>query len=145
MTDELSKLNLDEDFKKALAVPEAKRWKLERSGPLEVWVTMCTVRVGKEKFQARLFWTEYPGQPPSLKFRDPATGRLDLPEAWPKVRGFRPPSLDACVSWTLEGFNLHPEWRSDPRYRWDPRGNRLLFVIRTLQSELDDHFEGRHP
>jgi hypothetical protein len=97
-----------------------------------------------EVFQARLLWTEYPGQPPSLKFRDPATGRLDLPTAWPIVRGFRPASLDACVSWCAEGFNLHPEWRTDPKLRWVPHGNVLLKVLRILQGELDEFFQGRH-
>lgn len=144
MVDELSELNLREDFEKALLVPEASRWKLQMPGPLENWCALGPGGAPAEEFQARLLWTVYPDQPPSLKFRDPDTGRLDLPSAWPKVRGFRPPSLDACVNWTLEGFNLHPEWRNDARYRWDPRGNRLLFVLRTLQSELDDYFEGRH-
>lgn len=144
MSDELSGLNMDGDFEEALAVEAARRWKLDRPGPLEVWGAMSSLRVPEEQFQARLLWAEYPGQPPSLKFRDPATGRLDLPGAWPRVRGFRPTSLDACVNWTLEGFNLHPEWRNDPRYRWDSRGNRLLWVLQTLQSELDEYFEGRH-
>ncbi len=85
----------------------------------------------------------YPDQPPSLKFRDPATKRLDLPTAWPQVRGFRPNSLDACVSWCEEGFNLHPEWTNDLRLRWAARGNVLLKVLRILQGELDDHFQGR--
>ncbi len=144
MGDELSGLNMDGDFKEALAVEDARRWKLDRSGPLEVWCAMSPLRVPEEQFQARFFWAEYPGEPPSLKFRDPATGRLDLPGAWPRVRGFRPTSLAACVNWTLEGFNLHPEWRNDPRYRWDSRGNRLLWVLQVLQSELDEYFEGRY-
>jgi hypothetical protein len=145
MIDDLSGLNLQEDFGTALAVPDAARWKLEKPGPLEVWCVMAPKDSPDERFQARLVWREYSGHPPSLKFRDPASGRLDLPSAWPKVRGFRPESLDACVSWTVEGMNLHPEWRTDQRYRWDPRGNRLLFVLRTLQDELDYHFGGRHP
>ena len=105
---------------------------------------MSPAQAPGEVFQARLLWTVYPGQPPSLKFRDPATGRLDLPTAWPIVRGFRPQSLDACVNWCLEGFGLHPEWRTDPRYTWDSRGNVLLKVLRILQDELDHYFQGRH-
>ncbi|MCL4552494.1 MAG: hypothetical protein M1305_02915, partial [Candidatus Marsarchaeota archaeon] len=65
--------------------------------------------------------------------------------AWPRVRGFRPPSLDACVNYTIEGFNLHAEWRNDPRLRWDRSGNVLLRELRTLQSELDNYYQGRHP
>lgn len=141
----LSALNLDDDFKEVLTVHDAARWGLERPGPLEVWVKLFPAGSPSQIFQARLLWRLYPDEPPSLRFRDPATGRLDVPSAWPQVRGFRPGSFDACVNWTLEGLNLHPEWKTDARYRWDPRGNALLRVLRTLQGELDDHFQGRHP
>ncbi len=143
MNDEVSALNLEEDFRKALSCPDAARWKLEKPAPLEVWASMSSLRGPEGVFQARLTWTFYPGQPPSLKFRDPATRRLDVPSAWPIVRGFRPANLDACVSWCQEGLALHPEWRADPRYSWDPRGNVLLKVVRILQEELDEHFQGR--
>src|SRR5215467_12294060 len=117
MADELSILNLRDDFEEAAGVSDAARWKLEMPGPLEVLVTLSSSTALSEKFQARLLWTKYPDDPPSLKFRDPATGRLDLPQAWPVVRGFRPQSLDACVNWCSEGFVLHPEWKTDPRLR----------------------------
>jgi hypothetical protein len=143
MSEGFSPLNLADDFEKVLACKDADRWKLEKPGPLEVLVSLSPAGQPKEVFQARLFWTGYPGQPPSLKFRDPTTERLDLPTAWPQVRGFRPASLDACVSWCAEGFNIHPEWRNDPKFRWDPRRNVLLKVLRTLQDELDNYFQGR--
>lgn len=145
MADELSELNLAEDFEKALGVTDADRWQLLKAGPLEVWATMSPQRAPEESFQARLLWGSYPAEPPSLKFRDPASGRLDMPTAWPKVRGFRPQSLDACVSWCQEGFQLHPEWRGDARFRWESHGNVLLKVLRILQEELDSFFEGRYP
>src|SRR5262249_18145028 len=143
MSQELSALNLQDDFAKALVCEDAARWRLEKSGPLEVLVTLSPAEDSKEVFQARLLWTVYPGQPPSLKFRDPSTGSLTLQTAWPRVRGFRPSSLDACVSWCAEGFSLHPEWRNDPKYRWDPRRNVLLRVVRTLQNEMDNYYQGR--
>jgi len=143
MSDELSKLNLKDDFEEATGVSDSARWVLEMAGELEVLATMSSASAPSERFQARLLWTKYPDEPPSLKFRDPATGRLDLPQAWPVVRGFRPQSLDACVNWCSEGFVLHPEWRSDPRFRWNPNGNPLLRVLRQLQEELDDHCQGR--
>jgi hypothetical protein len=143
MSDELSKLNLKDDFEEAKSVRDAARWALEMPQDLEVLATMSPANAPNERFQARLLWSKYPDEPPSLKFRDPATGRLDLPQAWPVVRGFRSQSLDACVNWCLEGFALHPEWRSDPRFRWNPNGNPLLRVLRQLQEELDDHFQGR--
>jgi hypothetical protein len=144
MSQELSALNLQEDFTKTLACSDAARWKLEKAGPLEVLASLSPAGHPNEVFQARLLWSVYPGQPPYLKFRDPATGSLGLPTAWPQVRGFRPTSLDACVSWCAEGFNLHPEWRNDPKYRWDSRGNILLKVLRILQEEMDDHYQGRY-
>jgi len=144
LTCELSELNFGEDFEKVLTLPEVSRWGLEKSGPLEVWAIMHSANHPEERFQARLLWAEYPGhQPPSLKFRDPSTGRLDMPTAWPVVRGFRPANLDACVNWCLEGFALHPEWKNDPKLRWDSRGNVILKVLRILQDELDGYFQGR--
>lgn len=139
----LSALNLAEDFERALAAEDAARWSLEKPGELEIWATLSSAAKPEESFQARLLWEQYPERPPSLKFRDPATGRLDLPSAWPVVRGMRPASLDACVNWCSEGFALHPEWANDRRYCWDPRGNALLRVLRNLQAELDADFNGR--
>jgi hypothetical protein len=144
VTDDLSALNLADDFDKAIASEDAARWTLKKEGPLEVLASISPAGAPEEVFQARLLWSVYPGQAPSLKFRDPETGRLDMPNAWPQVRGFRPQSLDACVNWCLEGFGLHPEWKTDLRYAWDPRGNILLKVLRILQEELDHHFQGRH-
>jgi hypothetical protein len=140
---ELSALNLAQDFEEALAAEDALRWKLEKPGSLEILAKVSPASNPDDGFQARLLWHQYPEQAPSLKFRDPSTGRLDLPTAWPTVRGFRPTSLDACVNWCMEGFTIHPEWTGDPRYRWDPRGNALLRVLRILQSELDEDFQGR--
>lgn len=140
---ELSTLNLAEDFNRALATEDAARWQLELLEPLEVWAMVSPAAKPDEWFQARFQWEQYPERPPSLKFRDPASGRLDLPSAWPVVRGLRPPSLDACVNWCAEGFALHPEWTNDVRYRWDPRGNALLRVLRILQNEIDEDFSGR--
>jgi hypothetical protein len=142
---ELSALNLEEDYTVVLRVEDAARWTLEHPDDLEVLATMSPAGAPEERYQARLLWASYPGAPPSLKFRDPATGRLDLPRAWPQAPGFRPSSLDACLSWTAEGQALHPEWARDPRYRWDPRGNVLLKVLRLLQEQLDDHYDGRQP
>jgi hypothetical protein len=143
MSQDISALNLGEDFAKALACEDAARWKLEKASPLEVLVSLSPAGHSDEVFQARLLWAAYPGQAPSLKFREPTTGRLDIATAWPQVRGFRPANLDACVNWCSEGFAIHPEWRNDPNLRWDPRRNVLLKVLRTLQEELDTHYQGR--
>lgn len=143
MNEELSALNLSEDFTKVLSCEDVSRWKIEKPGPLEVWVSLSPGSHPEDVFQARLLWKSYPDDPPSLKFRDVASGRLDLPAAWPNVRGFRPGSLDACVNWCSEGFGLHPEWKNDPRFRWDNKGNVLLKVLRYLQDEVDNYYGGR--
>lgn len=144
MSQELSELNLQEDFEKVLLCEDSARWKLEKKPGLEVWASMYPIEHPEDVFQARLFWVVYPEDAPSLKFRDPTTGRLDLPAAWPVLPGFRPGNLDACVNWCAEGLTLHPEWKTDPRYRWDSRGNGLLKTLRTLQDQLDNNFHGRY-
>src|SRR4051812_47304488 len=110
---------------------------------LEIYVTLISAKAPDEVFQARLLWNVYPGEPPSLKFRDLQSGGLDVPSAWPNVRGFRPPTLDACVNYCSEGFALHPEWVKDLNLKWQANGNPLLRVLRTLQNEIDEHFTGR--
>jgi hypothetical protein len=143
MNDEFSKLNLRDDFAEAADAPDVQRWRLELCGDLEVRVGLSPEGACQEHFQARLLWNKYPDEPPSLKFRDPVTGSIHSPRAWPLARGFRPQTLDACVNWCLEGFGLHPEWKNDPRLKWNPSGNPLLWVIRQLQEELDQHYQGR--
>lgn len=145
MDDELSALNLADDMAEVRSTPDAARWEIELAGALEVTAIVAPLGAPSERFQARLLWGVYPDAAPSLKFRDMQTGRLDVPQAWPVVRGFRPSSLDACVNWCAEGLAIHPEWQHDPNYRWDPQGNPLLRVLRTLQEELDDSFSGRQP
>lgn len=140
---QLSELNLEDDFNKILGLDEARHWGLQHPSALEVRATTSPKNSLNEFFVSRFLWNVYPQEPPSLKFIDPQTGRLDLSSAWPMLPGFRPSNLDACVNWTLEGFTLHPEWKNDPRYRWDPRGNVLLKVLRYLQNELDLNFQGR--
>jgi hypothetical protein len=139
----LDEMNFASDLAAAIESNLAARWKLERGTGMKVFVTMASELAPSQFFQARLAWSAYPEQLPSLKFRDPATGRLDLPTAWPKCRGFRPQTLDACVSWCAEGHQLHPEWCNDPRWRCDPSGNPLLRTLTTLQFEMDTFFEGR--
>jgi hypothetical protein len=143
MADELSELNLAQDVEEVLRVEDSPRWKLEKVAPLELHVGMSSVKHPQEVFQSRLLWKAYPGEPPSIKFRDPHSGRLDLPTAWPVARGFRPANLDACVNYSVEGFALHPEWAKDANLRWNPSGNPLLKALRILQRELDTSCTGR--
>lgn len=141
---QLSKLNLDDDFAEATQSPSAARWRLERKGDLEVWVTLSPEGHEREIFTARLAWATYPGEwPPSVLFVDPTTEVLNAPHAWPTGSGFRPPN-DICATWTAEGYVTHPEWKTDPTKRLVIRGNALLLIAGMLQHELDCHFTGRH-
>jgi len=142
MSDELSELNFAQDLSEVSGVEDAQRWKIEEAAALEIYVELSSVKAPEEKFQARLLWGVYPGVA-SLKFRDQQSGRLDMQTAWPIIRGFRPQTLDACVNWCIEGFNLHPEWITDPEKKWSTGGNAILKTIRILQSEMDNHFGGR--
>jgi len=143
MPDEFSELSFKEDLAEVLSLAESSRWKIESVGSLEVYVTLSSVKAPDNLFQARLLWNAYPTEPPSLKFRDPGSGRLDLSTAWPEVRGFRPGSLDACVNWCSEGFTIHPEWKNDSNTKWNSQGNALLRVLRVMQREFDEFFVKR--
>lgn len=123
---------------------DADRWRVQLVGPFEVWVTLAPMIAPTESFQGRFIWDRYPDAPPSLVFREPATGRIDLPRAWPTGGPFRP-MTGLCVSYTKEGFGMHPEWVSDPTCRWSPAGNVMLKVIRLLQEDFDTSFAGRYP
>lgn len=139
----LAEMNLADDLSAIANEPDANRWAFERRQGLTVWVTVSPEAAPQEAFVAQLQWSDYPGnRPPSVKFVDPVTGRLDNPKAWPKAQGFRPQSLDICANWTAEGFGLHPEWNQTDA-RWTSKGNVLLKVVRFLQSTLDTTYEGR--
>jgi len=121
----------------------ADTWSAELVGALEVWVTFVPANHPSELFCARLDWDRYPDHPPSVLFRDPVTGRLDVPNAWPTGGPFRP-MIGLCVNYTREGFALHPEWVSDARFRWRTDGNVLLKVVRHMQDSFDHEYAGRH-
>jgi hypothetical protein len=145
MNQHLAKINLDDDLQglDALGADEAGRWDIQRVGPVELHVTLSPVGDPAERYLARLLWPDYPDQPPSVKFIDPDTGRLDLTCAWPMATGVRPTEFDICVPWTSEAHAIHTEWRVDPNFRWDNRGNALLKVLRSLQDLLDHDYMGR--
>jgi len=119
-------------------------WRATLTGPLEVTVVLAPVTHPTEEFHARLRWQRYPIRPPSILFLDPATGRTDVPRAWPTGGPFRPMS-GLCCNYTEEGYASHPEYATDPRLRWTGAGNALLDAIRRLQLDFDVTYAGRHP
>lgn len=125
-------------------LPDAGRWSFERddSVPLGVFITMHPLCNSKELFKARLRWEDY-FKPASLKFIDMSTGGYSNPRAWPRCFGFRPGSLDACLPWTQEGHQLHPEWAQSGVF---PKVEApLQFALLNVQSSLDNSYQGREP
>jgi hypothetical protein len=131
------------DLEAVLATEEAARWKIQHSKKLCIEVLLHSAKCPEELYLARLEWDFYPKNPPSLKFLDPSNGSTSNPRAWPQCSGFRPESLDSCVSWTREGHGLHPEWVNAPATRWDPTGNALFRALNCLQDTLDLDYRGR--
>lgn len=144
--DSFDTLALRADFDRLPVVTDrepADTWSAELVRALEVWVTFTPSNHTTERFCARLAWDRFPDHAPSVLFRDPATGRLDVPDAWPTGGPFRP-MAGLCVNYTREGFAMHPEWVSDARLRWRTDGNVLQKVIRLMQDSFDHEYAGRH-
>src|SRR5689334_17052331 len=118
-----------QELAKARGLPEAERWKIERDPmvPLGLTIELWPVSAPEDRYLARLHWADYFG-PPSLKFLNPVNGAENDPTAWPQCRGFRPSSLDACVSWTAEGHRLHPDWQSQERTAFKPKEAPVQFA-----------------
>ena len=126
-----------QQLEEVLELPDAGRWSLERddSVPLGCVMTTHPLCNSKELFKARLRWADY-FKPASLKFIDMSTGADNNPRAWPRCFGFRPGSLDACLPWTHEGHQLHPEWTQSGAF---PKVEApLQFVLLNVQSSLDN-------
>src|SRR5579864_5865846 len=57
----LAVMNFEDDLKSAMNAPDAARWKFERKGPLELWVTVSPGGHFGDIYVARLLWLDYPG------------------------------------------------------------------------------------
>lgn len=144
MSQSFDEIAFGEDIDEVLSSEDAQRWKFEKTGDLEVHLTFYPKDYPEDVYMVRLHWNRYPGEPPSVKFRNIQTGSYEDSFAWPIIPGARPTSFDICRSYCLEGMNLHPEWKNDSKYVWDDTGNVLLKVIRWLQKDLDYRYGGRY-
>lgn len=116
----------------------------ELSKPGVYWLILRPKSAPDEKYKARVAWTTYPDQPPSVKYYDEIDGRTDVPSAWPKIPGYRINSWDICKPFTAEGFGLHPDWRNGAA-AWRSTGNPFVYVVETLQNDLNsDQYQGRN-
>jgi hypothetical protein len=134
----------EQELARVRGLPEAAGWKIERDceSTLGLIVELSPVSAPDERYLARLRWADYFG-PPSVKFLNFATRAETDATAWPQCRGFRPSSLDACVSWTAEGHKLHPDWGGNPRTAFQPKEAPVQFALLMLQHELDTSYTGR--
>ena len=99
------------------------------------WAVIRPAARNTAVFVARLLWTVYPDRPPSLQFATAVGGLTDVASAWPAAQGYRAPA-DVCKPFTAEGQALHGEWASGP-HAWRSEGNPFLYVIETLQADID--------
>lgn len=144
VVDAETKLNLEADEAAVGNFLEKHGGRLERDPgePGIYWATLRPKNTTEEEYYARVAWSCYPHAPPSVKFADHVCGSLNVTSAWPVAPGFRPTSFDICKPLTAEGFALHPEWHTGPD-AWPTTGNPFLWVVQTLQHDLDTGYEGR--
>lgn len=142
--DRESQLALEEDEPAVIEFLERNRGALKPDAqvPGRYWLTMRPKSAPEERYYPVVVWTRYPGTEPSVKFADGIDGSLTTTKAWPVITGYRPGNLDICKPFTLEGFNTHPEWRNGSE-AWKGTGNPFLFVVETLQDDLDNKYQGR--
>lgn len=139
-----SKLSLEHDLPAVVEHLATRDGKVEADSEEEgvYWLTLHPLSASDETYFVRVAWTEYPLEPPSVKFADGVEGRLDVTRAWPMVPGYRPGNFDICQPFTAEGFVAHPEWRTSAE-AWTGSGNPFLWVATTLQNDLDNRYQGR--
>ena len=144
MISRLSELCFDGDLPEAERVAAEAGWSISCTGAAAVEVSMQST-IDDERYSLRLLWSEYPDEAPSIGCFDPETGRADIQSAWPDCDGFRPSQQDLCLPLSAEGFEAHPEWKTDPVKRWNADGNVLLRVLDELQAVLNarSHYRGR--
>jgi hypothetical protein len=128
-------LNVASDVEQLRVRAKETGWSIEGPDDLEVFVTIGAN--DGERYCIRFECTEYPDAAFSVLPVDPATKSPSVIKAWPNCDGFRPPN-DLCMPLSREGYALHPEWRSDPLWRWNPTGNPLLRVVEELEARLND-------
>ncbi|HEV7679300.1 MAG TPA: hypothetical protein VGQ42_12090 [Candidatus Dormibacteraeota bacterium] len=109
---------------------------------LRYWLTMTPRSAPTEEYYVCVTWTKYPHAAPSVKFADSTGGSLTVTTAWPLIPGYRPSSFDICKPFTAEGYGIHPDWVTGPE-AWPVTGNPFVWVVETLQGDLDYHYSGR--
>jgi hypothetical protein len=133
-----SRLRLERDVPVVEAFLQPQHGHLEHREDDEdgvYWVLLQPEHTDAQPFIARIAWTAYPDRPPSLLFASDVGGATSDPGAWPAAPGYRAPN-DVCKPFTAEGQALHPEWANGP-HRWRSGGNPFLFIVETVQGDIN--------
>ncbi|MFJ1973708.1 hypothetical protein ACIO93_34180 [Streptomyces sp. NPDC087903] len=133
-----SRLRLERDLPPAEEFLASAGGRLVRreQDPLGVyWAVLQPHNRERVPFTARIAWTVYPNRPPSVHFATEPGGPTTESAAWPAANGYRAPN-DICKPFTAEGQGLHAEWAIG-QHAWSSTGNPLLFVLDTLQGDID--------
>lgn len=133
-----SQLRLERDEEAVRAALEAAGGQLVRreEDPVGLYWAVIQPADGEAKpFIARIQWTIYPGRQPSVLFALEVGGSTSAPAGWPAANGYRV-GVDICKPFTAESLTVHPEWSTGP-YAWRAEGNPFLYVVETIQSDID--------
>lgn len=133
-----SQLRLERDAEVVAATLEAVGGQLvhrDDDPPGLYWARIKPRAVEAPPFVVRLWWDVYPDRQPSALFASEVGGVTALPSAWPAAPGYRAPN-DVCKPFTAEGRGLHPEWANGP-HAWRSEGNPFLYVVETIQGDID--------
>jgi hypothetical protein len=99
------------------------------------WAVFQPAQADVAPFTARILWSIYRDRPPSVLFADGVDGVTSAVSSWPAANGYRAPN-DVCKPFTAEGQALHTEWTIG-HHRWRAEGNPFLFVVETMQDDID--------
>ena len=99
------------------------------------WALFRPAQAEATAFTARIMWSVYGDQPPSVLFADGVGGATSDVSSWPAASGYRAPN-DVCKPFTAEGQALHADWAAG-HHRWRAEGNPFLFVVETIQDDID--------
>ncbi len=113
----------------------------DEADPSIYWLDIRPRTAPDERYYVRVSWRAYPHGAPSVLFAEGVGGALGVARAWPQIPGYRAPN-DICKPFTAEGFGLHAEWGTGPD-AWPTEGNPFLWVVETLQFDLNNAYSGR--
>lgn len=137
-------MDLESQLRLEVDKTDVDRLLAERGGRLEkrtvdpiglYWAVIQPAPADAAPFVARILWSVYPDRPPSVLFADSVGGATSNISSWPAANGYRAPN-DICKPFTSEGQAVHAEWVTGC-HRWRGQGNPFLFVIETLQDDID--------